>query len=293
MIKKSSSQEKIKVCVLMNSFHVGANVLLNKLIDDPNIEIVGIVVKKIWTTAKKKEEQGIFSAWANWGARMGHYFLLGLVAVVLFHFLHILLLEIFLVGFLFTQRKYLKTTTRIAWERGIPLIKTSDINDLETREATKALDPDILLSNNFHQIIGPEILKIPKKGSVNVHPGIIPLYRGLLPHFWAMAEGQKKLGVTLHEIDEGIDTGDIISEKRFTLKKDQSFYAAWKKTAEASATLLGRYFYKLRFGKKIHKTQKKGDNPARPFPTEKEYQKFEKRGRSLFRFWDFFRRGKK
>jgi len=272
----------------MNAFHPGANILLNTISNDPNIEICGIVIKNIWATAKKKENQGLLSAWLAWGERSGHYFVLALASMVILYFLNIWLMEVLLIGILFSSRKYFKSTSRIAWEKGIPLQKTSDINSEETIQDIKALNPDILLSNNFHQIISPEVLKIPKIGSINVHPGVLPMYKGLLPHFWAIIRGEKKLGVTLHEIDEGVDTGSVISEKRFLLKKGESFYMAWKKTALVGAELLKTYFYKLRFKKPIFKKKpSKNISQFFSFPGEKEYEKFRKKKKSLFDFSDF------
>ncbi len=283
-----SPQKKIRVCILMNAFHPGANVLLNTIINDQNIEICGIVIKNIWATAKKKEDQGLFTAWWKWGARSGHYFILALTGLVILHFLQIWIIEVLLIGLLFSSRKYLKSTSRIAWEKNIPLYEISDVNSSETIAQIREIAPDVLLSNNFHQILSKEVLGIPKIGSINVHPGILPLYRGLLPHFWAMIRGEKRLGVTLHEIDEGVDTGNIISEKRFLLKKGESFYMAWKKTGVIGAELLKKYFEKLRFKKPIFK-KKPSQKPSHvfSFPGEKEFEKFRKKKKSLFDFSDF------
>ena len=281
--------KKIRVCILMNRFHIGANILLNAIIDDPNIEIVGIVRKDVWATKKKKSEQGLFSAWMSWGARVGHYFLLALASLTLLHFLHLFLLEIFLIGFLFTKQKFLKTTWRLAWENDIPLLSTHDINCLETREEIAALKPDILLSNNFHQILKKEVLSLPHIGSINAHPGKLPLYRGMLPHFWAMLDGRKKLGVTLHEIDTGVDTGRIFSEKHFRFRPKETFYRVWQKTALCNAKLLKNFFSRLRRKKRVSLKIQKTSHKAKTFsfPTEKEYSRFQSQGRKLFSLCDF------
>jgi len=283
------SFQKVKVCILMNRFHVGANILLNKIIQDPNIEIVGIVWKSIWVTSKKKSQQNIFVSWMRWGEKIGHYFLLGFITIVILHFIQVILLEIFLLGILFKGRSYLRTTRGIAMEKGIPLIKTTDVNDEKTITAIKRLKPDILLSNNFSQILKKEIIEIPSIATINLHPGKLPFYRGLLPHFWAMVHGEQKGGVTLHYVDEGIDTGAVIDEKEFPIEKHDSFYSVWKKTAHHFYDLLERYFSKLRHGQIIQSKKAHSDRKGRlfSFPNQEAFDVFKKRGKTMLKFRDF------
>ena len=289
--KKIIKNDKIKVCILMNKFHVGANILLNKIIKDPNIEIVSIVWSGVWATSKNKKKKGLLGSGIRWGRKVGHYFLLGLIAVVILHFIQIILLEILLIGMLFKGRNYFKTMKGLAIENNIPRVKTSDINSVETVEYIRSLKPDIILSNNFNNILKKDIIDVPKIGVINVHPGLLPFYRGMLPHFWAMVNGDNKVGVTLHYVDEGVDTGSVISQQAFKVDKNESFYSVWKKTAHYNSNLLKKYFLKLREEKTYTRTKKIDLNTKKSqlfkFPTSDAFLKFKAQGKRLFKIRDF------
>ena len=77
-------------------------------------------------------------------------------------------------------------------------------------EALKELDIDLIVTCAYGQIIPKEVLDLPKRGCVNVHASILPKYRGSAPIQWAIMNGDKKTGVTIMYMDEGMDTGDII-----------------------------------------------------------------------------------
>ena len=76
----------------------------------------------------------------------------------------------------------------------------------------QALNPDVILSVFFGYILKPEVIKIPRKGCINLHPALLPFNRGQYPNVWSIIDGTPS-GVTIHYIDEGIDTGEIIAQK--------------------------------------------------------------------------------
>lgn len=86
-----------------------------------------------------------------------------------------------------------------------------NINSPDTVQQIKDLAPDLIVSIRFGQIIKNEILAIPKYGTVNLHSGLLPEYRGILATFWSLLNGATHYGYTLHTIDDSsIDTGPII-----------------------------------------------------------------------------------
>ena len=289
--KKSSENEKIRVCIFMNTFHVGANILMNKIIRDQNIEIVGIFWKSIWATSKNHRQHSLWVGGVKWLRRGGYWFVFGLVGIVIFHFIPIFIVDVLLLGLIFKGKKYFRSTTRIAQENGIPIFVIQDINEQKTVQKIKSLHPDVILSNSFVQIIGREILDIPTVGVINIHPGILPVYRGLLPHFWAMVHGDTTLGVTLHYVDEGVDTGAVIDQKEFTIEAKESFYKVWKKTAHYNSLVLKKYFEQLRKGKRnwtssLHNNEHKKTQFFK-FPTHEAYRRFIAQGKKMFSLNDF------
>ena len=97
---------------------------------------------------------------------------------------------------------------KVAMEHKIPVFQPVRIR--KDYEALKELDIDLIVTCAYGQIIPKEVLDLPKRGCVNVHASILPKYRGSAPIQWAIMNGDKKTGVTIMYMDEGMDTGDII-----------------------------------------------------------------------------------
>ncbi|MDE5603874.1 MAG: hypothetical protein K2I71_08205, partial [Helicobacter sp.] len=97
-------------------------------------------------------------------------------------------------------------------ERGIPLLQ--DLEELLDREF------DILLSVQYHQILKQEIIDCAREIAFNLHLAPLPEYRGCNQFSFAILNGDKEFGVSIHKIDSGIDSGDIAFQKRFLIPKD-------------------------------------------------------------------------
>ena len=98
---------------------------------------------------------------------------------------------------------------KVALENNIPVFQPIKIkNDYEKLTEEKI---DLIVTCAYGQIIPKEVLNLPKYGCINVHASILPKYRGSAPIQWAIINGDKETGVTIMYMDEGMDTGDIIS----------------------------------------------------------------------------------
>ena len=97
---------------------------------------------------------------------------------------------------------------KVALEHKIPVFQPVRIR--KDYEVLKGLDIDLIVTCAYGQITPKEVLDLPKRGCVNVHASILPKYRGSAPIQWAIMNGDKKTGVTIMYMDEGMDTGDII-----------------------------------------------------------------------------------
>ncbi|TDO95230.1 methionyl-tRNA formyltransferase [Halanaerobium saccharolyticum] len=102
----------------------------------------------------------------------------------------------------------------------LKLFKEKNINDNQFVKKTRNdLKPDLIISVNFDQIFKKEIINIPENGCINIHASLLPKYRGRAPLNWAILKGEKETGVTVHYINEGIDTGKIILQEKINIKK--------------------------------------------------------------------------
>ena len=102
----------------------------------------------------------------------------------------------------------------LAQEFGIPVFQPPKINDPQAVSYLKSLSPDLIVVVAYGQILPQEVLEIPPLGCINLHASLLPEFRGAAPIARAIIEGQETTGVTTMDMDEGMDTGDVILQKR-------------------------------------------------------------------------------
>lgn len=109
----------------------------------------------------------------------------------------------------------------------------------EFLEQLRLLDPDLFIIASYGKIIPPDYLKIPQKGTINVHPSLLPRWRGPSPIQAAILNGDKKTGVTIMVVDEEMDHGAIIKQKKLNIQISKlGFKELEEKLIEASSQLL-------------------------------------------------------
>ncbi|MBZ5876644.1 methionyl-tRNA formyltransferase [Chromohalobacter israelensis] len=118
---------------------------------------------------------------------------------------------------------------KIADQYNIPWIVEKDVNSEDFVSYVNHQDCDVLVSMSFNQIIKKNLIKASSQGFINCHAGALPFYRGRNPINWALINGEKKVGVTVHYVDEGIDTGDIIIQDFIEVASDDDYGSLLKK----------------------------------------------------------------
>ena len=98
----------------------------------------------------------------------------------------------------------------LAEENGIKVYQPEKIKNSNAAEIIRELNPDVIVVVAYGKILPKEILEIAKFGCINVHASLLPKYRGAAPIQWAVLNGDKETGVTVMQMDEGLDTGDMI-----------------------------------------------------------------------------------
>lgn len=104
-----------------------------------------------------------------------------------------------------------------ALEYDIPVYQPVKVKSPEFVEILKELNPDVIVVIAFGQILSKEILELPKYGCINVHASLLPKLRGSAPIQWAVINGEEKTGVTIMQMDVGIDTGDMYLKEEIVL----------------------------------------------------------------------------
>ena len=125
-----------------------------------------------------------------------------------------------------------------AMELGIPVYQPVKVREPEFVEVLKELKPDVMVVVAFGQILPKAVLDIPPYGCVNVHASLLPAYRGAAPIQWAVMNGDEVSGVTIMKMDEGLDTGDMLTKVEVPLAADETGGSLFDKLAAAGAKLL-------------------------------------------------------
>ncbi len=119
----------------------------------------------------------------------------------------------------------------------------------------RSLKPDLIIVHSYSMILRSEILNIPKYGAVNMHYALLPKNRGANPIQWAIINGETESGVTMHYMDEGIDTGDIIAQRRVPIYINDTWVDALARINAETDNLLENEMPKLLAGTNTRKPQ--------------------------------------
>jgi len=125
-----------------------------------------------------------------------------------------------------------------ALELGLGVYQPDSVNMNESVEKLKDLNPDVIVVVAFGQILKKQVLNIPKYGCLNVHASILPKYRGAAPINWAIINGEKETGVSIMEMDEGLDTGDILKIERIPIEEDDDSISIHHKLSHLGGKLI-------------------------------------------------------
>ena len=153
---------------------------------------------------------------------------------------------------------FLKATVECAKKNKITVYCPEKINDLRFLDQIRGLKIDLIVSVSYRQILKKEILGIPHWGAINLHPSYLPKYRGKNPLNWVLINGEKETGLTVHYINEGIDTGGILARKKIKISQNDTADSLQKKFVQAAPDLIERAIGLIRRGE------------ARPVPQDEK-----------------------
>ena len=115
-------------------------------------------------------------------------------------------------------------TKEYALRKNIPVFQPTKIkNNNEVIDILNSLNPDLIVVVAYGKILPKEVLELPKYGAINVHGSILPKYRGAAPIQWAIINGENKTGVTTMYMDEGMDTGDMITVSQVDIDLNDTY----------------------------------------------------------------------
>ena len=125
-----------------------------------------------------------------------------------------------------------------AASQGIDFVVHPNINGDEFFERVAVYECDLFVSMSFNQIFKARMIDLPKLGTINCHAGKLPFYRGRNILNWVLITAEDEFGITVHHVDEGIDTGDIILQRTFPITDDDTYATLLERAYAGCAEVL-------------------------------------------------------
>jgi methionyl-tRNA formyltransferase len=173
------------------------------------------------------------------------------------------------------------TIGQLAEAHGVPVTYVSNLNDPAFVESVQRQGVDVVVSVAAPQIIKTPLIQAPKRACINIHNGTLPRYRGMLPNFWQMYDGNRTVGTTVHRINEGIDDGAILAQEETELLPNESLDGVIRRTKRKGAAVVLRVLRQLRDGTVSEKANKREEGSYSSFPTRDDVAEFRRRGYKL------------
>jgi methionyl-tRNA formyltransferase len=140
---------------------------------------------------------------------------------------------------LMAQAKARRASIRTVCSRhGVPCSSVSDVNAPEFVDHLRATRTDLIVSVSCPQIFKQPLLEAPSRGCLNIHGALLPQYRGVMPSFWMLANGEREAGVSIYFMNERIDAGELCRQRPFEIRPDESLDEFLRRSKALAAELL-------------------------------------------------------
>lgn len=153
------------------------------------------------------------------------------------------------------SQESLKSIKNFAKKNNVNIFSPINCNSKKFIGKIKKLSPDLIIVFNYSKILKKELFEIPKLGTINIHPSLLPKYRGAHVVNWVLINGEKETGVTVHYVDENIDSGDIICQKKIKLTIKDTCATLAKKIEKTAVKALNEVLKSLKTGNAKRKKQ--------------------------------------
>jgi methionyl-tRNA formyltransferase len=156
----------------------------------------------------------------------------------------------------------------VAQAAGLPLFQPASLRREETAEPIRHWQPDLIVVAAFGQILRPHLLNLPALGCLNVHASLLPRWRGASPIQHAILAGDAATGISLMQMDEGLDTGPVYVKEAIPIHDDETAATLHDRLAELGAATLSHYLAEIITGRLSPKPQNEQNATYAPLITK-------------------------
>ena len=157
-----------------------------------------------------------------------------------------------------------------ATEKGMKVFQPLTLKDEEIQQELKKIAPDVIVVVAYGKILPKAVLDTPRFGCINVHASLLPKLRGAAPIQWAVINGDKTTGITIMQMGEGLDTGDILSQREFSIGEDETSGELFVRLSKEGARLLCETLDELENGNITPSVQEDSEATYAPMITKKQ-----------------------
>jgi methionyl-tRNA formyltransferase len=145
--------------------------------------------------------------------------------------------------FTLNKKRAARVSGAIEWEglceaHGVPLHYVRRMHDPEPLETLRGIAPDLIFCIGWTQLLRKPVLEIPRLGCIGFHASLLPRYRGRAPVNWVIIHGERETGNTMMLLDEGVDTGDIVAQRRFPIDDHDTCKTVYDKVARSEVEMI-------------------------------------------------------
>ncbi len=162
------------------------------------------------------------------------------------------------------QRVAIPPVKTVALEAGVAVLQPDKPRAPEFLDALRARAPDLIVVAAYGRILPGSVLECPRHGCINVHASLLPKYRGAAPIQWAILRGEERTGVTIMQMNERMDAGDILLQRDTTIGPDESYGELQARLARLGATALLDALAHLRAGTLVARAQEDAEATLAP-----------------------------
>jgi methionyl-tRNA formyltransferase len=163
---------------------------------------------------------------------------------------------------------------RLALELSLPVYQPERLREPEVVSRLRETAPEVIVVVAYGQILPASVLSIPEKGCINLHGSLLPSYRGAAPVQWAVIHGQKETGVTTMFMDEGLDTGDILLQRRVPLPEEITAGELYSWLAQEGSELLLETLRQMESGV-LQRTPQDSSRASYAPPLKREHERID------------------
>jgi len=272
----------MNIVIFTSKNHIYANYILNIILADPNFKNNKVtIIEQDWIIVNKGKLAGLLIYLKRAG-------LLYVFANFLKQYLFVAISRVY--GVL---KK--KTSIYYPYSPGptcnIEKVQMNGMQKSKNLIFLNRLAPDLIISIFSKEILRKEILELAKTACVNLHPSLLPQYRGVSPTFWCLAKNEKFGGITLHHMDKKIDKGEIIFQKKISLETVKTEHGFYLRCAKHGAGLILKYVSGLGLAPSHNNDNEKNNVRQESYhslPSKSAVRAFKNNGYHFFRLRDFF-----